>query len=167
MITPPMLMAAVLLFWGWQTGQMVLATLMALTLEGARFVKVRWDFSIADFNRISDLCSLVILGTTVYFFMSKRSPSALFDVVQWLPLSLFPLIVLFTYSTSDKIDISALFLVLRKSQDQEEIRQPVTLNLLYPYFVQCILSASAANVRNFWFYAGLTALSAWALWTSR
>ncbi|MFC1858755.1 transglutaminase family protein [Thermodesulfobacteriota bacterium] len=167
MITPPMLMAAALLFWGWQTGQMVPAALMALILEGARFVKVRWDFSAADFNRISDLCSLIVVGTTVYFFMTKRSPSALFDVVQWLPLTLFPLVVFYIYSTSDKIDVGALFLVLRKSQTQKETRAPVTLNLLYPYFVQCILSASAANVRNLWFYAGLTVLSAWALWANR
>ena len=55
MKTPPMLMAAGMLFWGWQTGQFILAVIMALILEGARFVKVRWGFSAADFNRISDL----------------------------------------------------------------------------------------------------------------
>jgi hypothetical protein len=41
------------------------------------------------------------------------------------------------------------------------------INLSYPYFGVCILSASAANMKTPWFYAGLLILSAWALWSVR
>ncbi len=70
------------------------------------------------------------------------------------------------YSTSEKIDISALFLILRKEKTSEGFDFP-SINLTYPYFVLCILSAGAANVRTPWFYAGLFLLSAWALWSVR
>ena len=37
--------------WGWQTGFLVPSAVMAVLLEGARLVKVRWEFSEDDFTR--------------------------------------------------------------------------------------------------------------------
>src|SRR5687768_3950164 len=55
--TPPMLVCAALLFWGWQTGLLPVAVVLACVLEGSRFSKVRWQFSQADLNRIWNLCT--------------------------------------------------------------------------------------------------------------
>jgi len=33
-----------------------------------------------------------------------------------------------------------------------------------PYFAICILAAAAANSQTVWFYAGMFAIAAWALW---
>jgi transglutaminase-like putative cysteine protease len=43
----------------------------------------------------------------------------------------------------------------------------VPVDLGYLYFALCVLSASAANQRTLAFYAGLSCLAGWALWTWR
>lgn len=167
MKTPPFLLSGSLLFWGWQTGLLYLAVFMALILEGSRLVKWRLDLSPSDFNRISDLCTVLVLGLFIYHYASHRSPKAIMVLVQWLPLALLPLLIAQVYSTRDGIDVSALFLVFRRKKTKEEKRQRTRINLTYPYFALCILSGSAANLETPWFYAGLLILSGWALWSVR
>jgi len=167
MKTPPLLLGASMLFWGWQTGQVILAVIMAAVLEGARFVSFRWELSDSDFNRISDFCTVIIVGMVVYLLITQRSFTLILTFLKWLPIAFLPLMIAQIYSTSDNVDISALFLMARKRRDKAGERPGTKINLTYPYFVHCILSASAANVRNLSFYAGLLLLSAWALWTIR
>ena len=167
MKTPPFLLGASLIFWGWQTGIWPLAVIMALVLEGSRLIKLRWVLSPSDFNRVSDLCTLVLVGMFVYLFASNRSATAILVLLQWLPLTLLPLLAAQVYSTRESIDISVLFLVFRRKSRRPENNQAVTINLDFPYFGICILSASAANMRTPWFYLGLIVLSVWALWVAR
>lgn len=164
---PPFLLSGSLLFWGWQTGLLYLAVFMALILEGSRLVKWKLDLSSSDFNRISDLCTVLVLGLFIYHYASHRSPKAIVVLVQWLPLALLPLLIAQVYSTSKGIDVSALFLVFRRKKAKKEKTERVRINLSYPYFALCILSSSAANLKTPWFYAGLLILSAWALWSVR
>jgi len=155
------------LFWGWQTGQLILAVIMASVLEGARFVSFRWELSDPDFNRISDFCTVLLVGMVVYLLGTQRSFAIILVFLKWLPVAFLPLMIAQIYSTSDSIDISALFLMVRKKRDKADERSGTKINLTYPYFVHCVLASSAANVRNISFYAGLLLLSAWALWTIR
>jgi hypothetical protein len=167
MKTPPLLLGASLLFWGWQTGQLILAVVMASVLEGARFVSIRWEISDPDFNRISDFCTVILVGMIVYLLATQRSFAIILVFLKWLPVAFLPLMIAQVYSTSDSIDISALFLMVRKKRAKADERSGTKINLTYPYVVHCVLAASAANVRNISFYAGLLLLSAWALWTIR
>ena len=167
MKTPPFLLSASLLFWGWQTELMYLAVVMALALEGSRLVKWRLDLSPSDFNRISDLCTVVLLGVFIYHYASLRSPKAIVVLIQRLPLALLPLLIAQAYSTSERIDVSALFLIFRRKKAKGESAQGTSINLSYPYFGICILSASAANMKTPFFYGGLLFLSACALWSVR
>ena len=167
MKTPPFLLGASLIFWGWQTGLWPLAAIMALVLEGSRLIKLRWNLSPSDFNRVSDLCTLVLVGMFVYLFVSNRSAMAILVLLQWLPLTLLPLLAAQVYSTRDSIEISALFLVFRRKSRKPRNNQPVGISLDFAYFGICILSASAANMRTPWFYVGLIVLSVWALWFAR
>jgi hypothetical protein len=73
MKTPSFILGASLIFWGWQTNLLIPAVVMALVLEGSRLVTVRWDFAASDFNRISDLCTVIFLGMLIYSFASKNS----------------------------------------------------------------------------------------------
>jgi len=168
MKTPPLLLGASLMFWGWQTGLLPLAAIMAVVLEGSRLIKSRLDLSPSDFHRISDVCTLILLGMFAYVYASNRSTHAIVIIFQWLPMACIPLVAAQVYSTSDRIAISALFLIFRRKQEKkDEKKQPAAINFTYPYFALCILSASAANVRAPWFYVGLFCLSAWALWSIR
>jgi transglutaminase-like putative cysteine protease len=167
MITPPFLLGVSLLFWGWQTGLLYLGVVMALALEGSRLMKWRLDLSPSDFNRISDLCTVVLLGLFIYYYASFKSARAIVVLIERLPLALLPLLIAQTYSTSEQIDISALFLIFRRKKAKEDSKQGTSINLSYPYFGICILSASAANMKTPLFYGGLFSLSAWALWSVR
>jgi transglutaminase-like putative cysteine protease len=167
-MTPPsIILAGSLVFWGWQTGLLIPAVIMASVLALSPWLNLRWEFSTSDFNRISDLCLVVFLGVLVYLFASNRSTPVVLVVLQWLPLSFFPLIASQTYSTRGQIDISSLFLLTRRKGAGEEKKRSKTINLNYPYFALCLLSASCANVRTKGFYLGLLLLCAWALLTVR
>src|SRR6185369_9492544 len=68
---PPLLLAVTLLFWGWQSHLFIAGAIMAVILESARFVSVRWDLSEADFRRIWNFSSLLAFTTIVYAFTSS------------------------------------------------------------------------------------------------
>ena len=167
MKAPSFILGASLIFWGWQTGLLIPAVIMALVLEGSRFVTLRWDFSTSDFNRISDLCTVIFLGMLVYSLASRNSAPVVLVILQWLPMCFFPLVASQAYSTSEDIDVRALFLMMRRKGTEGQKKKPIKMNITYPYFSLCILSASAANMREVWFYAGLLFLAAWALWSTR
>jgi len=167
MKTPFPLLGASLLFWGWQTGLWPFALIMALALEGSRLIGTRLDFSPSDFNRISDICTLIFIGMFVYLYASEGGARTILTLISWMPLALLPLALAQIYGARDGIDIRALFLVFRRKAASPGYARPRILNLTYPYFALCILSASAANERTPWFFAGLFILSAWALWPCR
>src|SRR5262250_1005443 len=62
MKTPPMLIGAALLVWGWLTGFVVFSIIMTLILEGSRLIRARWDLSNDDFRRIWVFCTLLFLA---------------------------------------------------------------------------------------------------------
>ena len=71
MSTPPLLLGATLLFWGWQTGTLWLGVLAALALESCRLTRARWDFPQSDLNRIFNLCTAMFLGSWVIAFATS------------------------------------------------------------------------------------------------
>ncbi|MCP4350738.1 MAG: transglutaminase domain-containing protein [Desulfobacterales bacterium] len=166
--TPPLLLGASLVFWGWQTGMWFFAVIMAIAVESTRFVSIKWEITLSDFSRISDLCTVIFLVIVVFLFATKEPIRVVFIALQWLPMCYFPLIVSQEYSAAGKVDIRALSLMLRKKGNKKGNKSaPVFINLSYPFFALCILSASMANVRSIWFYASLMLLSAWAIWPVR
>jgi hypothetical protein len=166
MKTPPLLLGAALMFWGWLTGLWIIAAVLALVFEASRLVRVRWDLATKDFGRISDGCTTLFIVVLIYILMSQRSATFIVVVIQWLPVVLFPLLVAQTYSTTDRVDIRNLFLLRHRAQKDKK-QKPRPINLTYPYFSVCIVSAGAANVRDPSFYMGAFLLTAVALWTVR
>lgn len=167
MKTPPLLLGAALMFWGWQTGLWVIALLMAIILEGSRLIRLRWDLSAADFRRISDLCSILVVILLIYLYMSDTSAYFIYILIKWLPMVSFPLLAAQAYATSERIEIQTLFFRRRKKKKRDKQKPRTQLNLTYPYFALCILSAGAANIRDVYFYIGLIVLSAMAFWFMR
>ena len=170
MTTPPFLLGAAALFWGWQTDFLPVAVAIAVVLEGARLVAWRWDLSLSDFHRVSNLCALAFVGMCVYLAATTNAAGvmgAMKTLRQWLPLMVLPLVGAQLYSTSNKMDVSALMLFFRRTAAERGGKPRKAVNLTYPYVVVLLLSASAANVRTPWFYAGLCLLAAWALWAAR
>jgi len=162
--TPPGLVGAAVLFWGWQTGLLLLALPIAAVLEFARKVPWRWDFTRREFDRLADLSTILFVGAVVYFVLAGGANRAVIGVFQWLPVIWLPLVVSQALSGGTPIELATLFWSLRGPARREGTgRQGI--NLAYPYFALCILSASSANVRDGQFYGGLCLLAAWALWS--
>lgn len=167
MNSPPLLIGATFLFWGWQTGLWIPGACMALISEGSRLIRWKWDLSPRDFHRIADLCSLLVAGMAVYVYASDPSPRTILVIIQWLPMVSFPLLAAQIYSARGKVSMGALFWSLRKGRPAGQSPWPGEVNITYPFLTGCVLSASAAHASTPWFYTGLLGLSAWGLWSVR
>lgn len=165
MKTSPLMMGAALVFWGWQSGMLLIAVLLAAVLEAHYLIKFRLELTTADYIRIANFCTVLFLGAAVYLVVTRGAAHSIIALFMWLPLLFMPLISAQVYGSMDAIDLSVLLNSSRKKARRKIAVGKV--NLTYPYFAICLLSASAANSRTVQFYFGFIALGAWALWFSR
>jgi transglutaminase-like putative cysteine protease len=170
---PPVLLGAALLFWGWQTGFLLVALPLAVLIEAARALTWRIELSSTDFHRVTDLGTLLVAVSGVYLFSTTGTartaagPRAMTLLFQWFPLLLFPLIASQIYSVAGRVPLTAFFWGLRRQAARDPAARPVPVDLGYLYVALCVLSASAANRRTLDFYAALCVLAGWALWSWR
>lgn len=162
MKAPRFLLAAGLLFWGWQTHLLAFAVPMALAVEGARRVAWRWEFTDNEFNRLADLTNLLFVGTAIYLF-SREGAHGVFVLVTWLPMVLFLLLAALVYSTRSDLSLATLFLSVRRIQARGALERVERVDLTYPYFAICLIAAAVANTDNPWFFPGALVLTGWAL----
>lgn len=202
MNTPPFLLAATLLFWGWQIGLPWLGALLALAIESPRLIRARWNFAQADLDRIFNLCVLLFLGAVVVVFVANDGARVVADlanennsarrlsainkgarsfvvVLQWLPLTFLPIALAQAFSEKQSMHWSTFSVWLRRKRKvgndwpsgngllRIDSESADGLNVGWPYYVVCLLAASAANERTLWFSAGLAVLVGWASWTRR
>jgi hypothetical protein len=191
--TPPLLLGATLLFWGWQSGLPLFSAVMGIILECAPFVKVRWDLSDTDFRRILTFCTLFALAATLYVFTDTQEAGGGFHgsagavgraigisslktsstFFRWLPMFLFLFVAAQLFSTREKIPLTAISIISRWRARQDETRGAdagYSLNVSYPYFMLCLFSSSIhsnANDGDSSFFWGQCVLIFWALWRFR
>src|SRR5712691_1979087 len=136
MTPPPFLLGVALLFWGWQTGFLIVAVPLAIVLEGARWVNIRWEFTDQDFSRVWTFCSLLLLASAVYFFNANQGVSDFVGVfrnsgfsprsrgiasartaaavIRWLPVLFFPCIAAQEFSSLHAVPLQAISLIVRR-----------------------------------------------------
>jgi transglutaminase-like putative cysteine protease len=172
--SPPLFLAAAVLFWGWQTGLLAMAVFVAAILEGARLTRWRLDLSRTDFNRLADLTTLVVIGLGVYLFSTAGpgrgpvgGPRAITLLFQWLPIAFALLVAAQVYSAAGRVDATAFFWSLRRRGAAGGTMPFGPFDVTYPYAALCVLSAGAANQRTLAFYVGCCVLAGWALWPVR
>ena len=169
MKTPPLLLGAALVFWGWMTGQLVLGASLATLLEASRLTGRRFDLTAKDFNRLADLCAVIFLGIFLYryaFGGSTQDP-AQHLAARWVPLAFYLLILAQAYSTSEGVSLGAIFWTVRRKIKKQGLKLGRTVDISYYYLALVLLTSAAANVRGPWFYVGLSVLVGWALWANR
>jgi protein-glutamine gamma-glutamyltransferase len=186
-------MGAALLFWGWQSGYLIIAAVMAVVLESAHFVKVRWEFSDRDFDRLWNFTTLLFVGAMVIAFTSHqgpgtvrellRSPTALsrqsaamneaakamLAFIHWLPMVFFLFMMAQTFSLRPGIDLTTVSWIVRwlNAKARYPGRQRRFLNVTYPYFGFCLIAACTVRGDVHVTYLGLGGMLAWALWRER
>lgn len=189
---PPLLLGAVLLFWGWESGLPLIGAAMGIILESAWLVKVRWDFSDADFRRILTFCTLFAFAVTLYVFAASQEAGGGFrgsalsvgramgisslrassTFFQWQPMFLFLFVAAQTFSAREKIPLTAISIISRwrSQRDQQRGGAPAgrSVNVSYPYFIVCLFSAGIhSSDGGAAFFLGQCALIFWALWRFR
>jgi hypothetical protein len=191
-VTPPFLLLAALVFWGWQSQLLVFGIVMGVVLESSRFVRTRFDFSVDDFRRLRDFCGVLGFALAIYAFSTDEeiggisnlfhgaaagrnamasSVRAMTVIPRWLPMIFFLLMAAQNFSEREAIPLSALSIFFRWARRQADgTKAEWFVNVSYPYFMVCLFSASIhVNVHEdsktyFWGVCGLTA---WALWPLR
>ncbi|MFT5211167.1 MAG: hypothetical protein ACI9CE_002904 [Flavobacterium sp.] len=139
--------------WGFQSDLMVFALPMALIWEGQFFYNRRWTLTQQDFYRTADLTSVALVCIFIFLFLNKVDYHFLITLVRWMPIVIFPIVIVVAYSTSEKMTLDVLFYSLRRQ------KQPVTQHwdMNYALFTFCIL-AIATNTQDFSFYFPFSAL---------
>ena len=102
-------MGAGLVFWGWQTGFLPVGFALALALEARALVTSRWDLARADFNRVSDLSTVLLVLVGVYQVITTDVARAVTGIIQWLPLVVFPLVAAQRYSVAGRVETATFF----------------------------------------------------------
>lgn len=188
MTTPPLLLGATLLFWGWASGLLWLGALAALAVEAPRFAHNRLHFAQADLDRIWNLCSVLFFGAFVVAFVNADGATALTIVMDnnsfanriealnkggrsvilvllWLPVIFLPMAVAQAFSDEERMDWSTFSPWLRRQRGRDGERWFAGgVNIGWPYFAMCLLAASAGNERSMWFPIGVAVLTTWGLW---
>jgi protein-glutamine gamma-glutamyltransferase len=153
------LVAAGLLFWGWQTRMFAFALPMAAVAVVSAFTRKRLVFTPREFARLWDLTLVLVMGAAIYNRQTLPVSSAVIAFLQWLPILLFPFVAAFLFSNSARVPHST-FVFWWRSKTTKADR---TINPVYPYFATCLLAASASSARDPWFYPGALLLIAAAL----
>jgi hypothetical protein len=148
MKTIPLTMACALISWGHQTGYLIPACLMGVVIELARVLNIRWEPSLDQVNKISDTCTVCLAGTIIYF-VSLDIEAALVNILRYLPVFAFPLIVVQEYSAAGNIDVRALYLFKKKIRGEAKA---VRINLSLGFIIICLISSAAAHNRQFPYY---------------
>ncbi|MFZ9738166.1 MAG: transglutaminase domain-containing protein, partial [Prochlorotrichaceae cyanobacterium] len=154
---PRFLLGLAIVFWGWQTGFWIVSIPVALAVEAGRWNQQPWELEEADFRRMANLCVVLLLGLFGYLLVSQLWMEALYRFLLWLPLIFLPLVLAQVYSTENRVPLKSLFLFFAKDPRLRHTR----LDLRYPYFAICLLSASAvANLETqvLSYYLGMSIL---------
>lgn len=191
---PPFLLGLTLLFWGWQSGFLLAAAIMAVIVESSRFVRTRWEVSEHDFHRVWVFCTLLELAVLLYLFANNdgngigslfSGPAKIVErniglagaraaivFFRWLPMIFFLFILAQLFSVREAVPLTAISLLARwRRQREKKTGKTVPLrniDISYPYFILCLFSASihpgGGDESFFW---GQAVLIAWALWPFR
>jgi hypothetical protein len=184
--TPPFLLPAALLFWGWQSGFPLAGAVAGLALESARFIPARWDLKEEDFRRIWNFCMLLSLALVVYVFTVTGGSGAWSGLLhpstatvtrdasltgiaflRWLPMAFILLVAAQKFSERGSVPMSAISWFARRWWKTGAGTQP-RMDLSYPYFIVCLFSAGIhANNGGQSYFCGLAVLIGWALWPLR
>lgn len=186
MRTPPLLLLAVLVFWGWQSEFLLVGAIMGIVLESARFIRLRWDLEEEDFRRIRNFCTLLGLALVVVAFAANQEGGGVNSLLhasaaeatrsvglsataflRWLPMTFYLFVAAQIFSEREVVPLSAIsdFARYRRKKTGREER---FVNVSYPYFIVCLFSAGIhANQGTHTYFFGQAILIVWALWSLR
>lgn len=189
MKTPPFLLFATLLFWGWLSDFLWVGAAMGALLELSRVIKFRWELDDTDFSRIWSFCVLLNIILIVYVFTNNdgqglgggahgnrviaaanAAEQTSIRFLRWLPMTTFPFLLAEVFNVRPSVPLTVISFLLRwRSRRQGDTSLPPNYaEVSYPFFFVCLFSAGIhANDGRLTYFFGAAILIFWALWMNR
>ncbi len=128
---------SVLLFWGYQTQNIVFALILIIFSGIPLFTGSRNKFSFLLF-KFASLITYFLFLIVIYYYLNNNISFFLGGVLKWSPLILLPLVTLEVYSYDRKIPLKALLLFA--SNDNKKVK------ILYYYIFFVVLASSLGKI---------------------
>ncbi|HSG77881.1 MAG TPA: transglutaminase-like domain-containing protein [Burkholderiales bacterium] len=167
MSLPPFIAGAALLFWGWHSGNLLVAAPLALALEAPRWLRLRFALGPPDYARIADLCTVFFVGLAVALAFDRGVAHGVIGAFRWLPVVLAPILLAQRLSEDNRVPLTALFRYLRKQKQRNPELQVPLVDTGGVFVVLCVVAAGVGNAATQTYYAGAVLLAAWALFATR
>lgn len=164
---PPFLLAAALLFWGWQAGALAVAAVFALAVEAPRHTRVRFDLGPGDYSRIADFCTVLFVALIVFLAATRGVTRGVLTAFEWLPAVLLPVVVAQRLGRADRVNLSALFLYLRRLRQRDASVEDPLVDTSWVFLGVTLIAAGTANSRGVGYFAGVVLIAGWALYAMR
>jgi transglutaminase-like putative cysteine protease len=136
-VKPRYLEGLATLFWGFQSELLWFAIPMAIMLEARYHLNRRWALLKSDFYRVADLTSFGLVAMVLFLFLNRQDYHFITTLIMWLPILLFPLVVVLAYSTTPRMSLDVLFYSLRRQR--EPVQQSWDMD--YVFMGSCLLAA--------------------------
>jgi hypothetical protein len=163
---PPFILSSGLLLWGWENNFLIFAIPMAIILETANWADWRWPITDKEFNNLADLSGVGFFIVVIYVFTDVGA-KGIYTILAIMPFILFLLLAVQLYSESGTLKMSALFVSLRKNTDLSSSEANKSIDISLPYFMICLLSASAGDQYAVVFFVIVCTLITIILYTGR
>ncbi|MFO7810340.1 MAG: transglutaminase-like domain-containing protein, partial [Candidatus Delongbacteria bacterium] len=121
-----------------------------------RLVSAKIDFEKKDFDNISMISTILMIGHIIYYINSNKEIGVFSSMLEFLPVALFPLYIFYLYSTSKHINAKNLFLlfVMNKSSVVHPFLRKFRPD--YIYFVSVLTAISVrSDINGFYFIFAL------------
>lgn len=164
---PPFLAGAATLFWGWQSGNLLIAAPLALLVEAPRWLRVRFALDAADYARIADLCTVFFVGLAVVLATNRGVSQGVIGAFQWLPAVLAPILLAQRFGAQDRVPLTALFRYLRKQKERNPALRVPMVDTAGVYVALCAIAGGVGNAQPTGYYEGVVLLAAWGLYALR
>jgi hypothetical protein len=164
---PPFLAGAALLFWGLESGNLVVAAPLAAALEAPRWVRARFALAPADYARVADLCTVFFVGLAVVMAADRGVAHGIIGAFRWLPAVLSPILLLQRLGEDGRVPLTALFRYIRKQKERNPALEVPQVDTGGVFVALCIISAGVGNPEPRAYFAGSALLIAWGLFATR
>lgn len=159
----PVLLAAALAFWGWQTRNGFASAGFALAMLLPALTQLRLELSERDQQRIADLTMILYVAVAASFIATDGLRLGVHDSLVWLPGVALPLMLAQTMSVEGRVPMSALFRYLRRQKARGETVRDPRVDLTGPYLALTLIAAGMANRDGHGYFIGVVLIVSAAL----
>lgn len=167
MNAPRFLLGLGLVFWGWQTGNLLVGCALAIAIEVLRGLRLRLDLGVPEHSTIADLSTIGFVLLAAILAANRGVGRGILEAFTWMPIALSPILCAQLVSADGRIPLSALLRYMRKlKRERPETRDP-PIDATPAYVAMTLLAAGIANQRGPEYYVGMVAGAAWLLYAAR